>query len=219
MKIIPNKAERPALYHLLSVWVLLFFLIALIAGAQTFSSVKKIQHQIGAGADKNNLITESAVMPGVNLSDVDASLSRIKITVVVSLVFSLMVAGLGFYLMNKRSITPLNKIIAGLETIQGGNLDVTLNSGGSREIEQIESLINDISSNFQEILLLVWTHSDKSAASCHRLTEAIRQLPDNNLEMLTEIASIHQRFREMRSLISEFEFYDVTLDEDKVLAG
>lgn len=219
MKIIPDKKEGPTLYHLLAAWTLLLSLVAIIAGAQTFSGIKKIQHQIKAGTDHGNLSTEPGTRPAVNLSDVDVGLERIKKQVAVSFVFILMIAGFGFYAMNRRTIIPLNKIISGLKAIQDGNLDVTLNTGGCREIDQIESLINDISSNFQEILLLVWTHSDQSAASCHRMRKIIQQLPDSDLRILTEIASIHQRFREIRNLISEFEFYDVTLNEDKVLTS
>ena len=218
MKIIPDKKEGPTLYHLAAAGVLLLSLVAIIAGAQTFSGIRKIQHQIKAGTDHGNL-TEPGTRPAVNLSDVDAGLERIKKQTAVSFVFILIIAGFGFYAMNRRIIIPLNKIISGLKAIQDGNLDVTLNTGGCREIEQIESLINDISSNFQEILLLVWTHSDQSAASCHRMRKIIQQLPDSDLRILTEIASIHQRFREIRNLISEFEFYDVTLNEDKVLTS
>jgi methyl-accepting chemotaxis protein len=219
MKIIPNKAERPTLHHILMAWVLILILIAIVAGAQTFFGAKKIQHQIKTGVEKMNLPIASGSQCSANLSNIDVSLERIKRQAAVSLVFFLMAAVFGFYTVNKRTVIPLNKIISGLETIQDGNLDVTMNTGGCREVEKIESLINEISSNFQEILLLVWTHSDKSVASCHRITEVIRQLPNIDMELLTDVASIHQRLREMRSLVSEFEFYDVTLNEDKVLAG
>ena len=219
MKIIPDKKEGPTLYRLMAAWTLLLSLVAIIACAQTFSGIKKIQLQIKAGTDDGYLSTELGTRPAVNLSDVDAGLERIKKQTAVSFVFILIIAGFGFYAMNRRTIIPLNKIISGLKAIQDGNLDVTLNTGGCREIDQIESLINDISSNFQEILLLVWTHSDQSAASCHRMRKIIQQSPDSDLRILTEIASIHQRFREIRNLISEFEFYDVTLNEDKVLTS
>ena len=219
MKIIPDKKEGPTLYRLMVAGVLLLSLVAIIAGAQTFSGIQKIQHQIKALTDHGNSTPEPGIQPAFHLSDMDIGLERIKKQVAVSFVFILMMVGFGIYAMNRWTIIPLNKIISGLQAIQDGNLGVTLNTGGCREIEQIESLINDISTNFQEILLLVWTHSDQSAASCHRMRKIIQQLPDGDLRILAEIASIHQRFREIRNLISEFEFYDVTLNEDKVLTS
>lgn len=210
MKILPDVL--PALSRMMASWVLIFFVVAMASSIGAVVNIKNVQSRINP-----QFHGESGYFPDNDQAGIRSALTRMHLFAGVSLASTLLMAGFGFAVF-RRTVAPLNEIVAGLESIQEGNLDVTLQGAGGGETERIAVLINDISANFQEILLLIWNHSESSAVACRRLTELLRKLPDGNRE-LRETDAIQARIREIQTIIADFHFYDVSLDENKVLTG
>jgi hypothetical protein len=221
MKLLHKKAKRPglSLSQMVAIWMTVICLAVFASGVQTVVAIKQLQIPVRSGGGITISLPDSGVGALVNPGETGVDSGRIIRSMAMMFFIICLTAGLGFAAIYYQTVIPLRKIISALGSLQDGNLAVTLDSGGCREMEQIDSLLNDIASNYQETLLLVWSHCAKSADYCGHLSESIGKMSDEDRILTTEIAAIQSRIQEIQNVIGGFEFFDVSMEEDKLIGG
>lgn len=118
------------------------------------------------------------------------------------------------FLFIRNIVKPLEEVLNAARRITEGYLKETVPIRNKDEIGKIGEQINALSVNLQEILLHVWNHSRDSADILKRIS--CGDLPS---DMARDIAAVRQSMEEMQSMVKTFEYYDIRMDEDRLIAG
>ena len=118
-------------------------------------------------------------------------------------------------------VEPLDLIGKAAKKIAAGHLDETVPVGNQDEIGNIGELINDLAANLQEILLHVWNHTEDDIVLLDHICEKINTGPDNGLfpEIKQEVAFVRQDIEDMQDMVKAFDYYNIRLDNGKVIAN
>ncbi|OQX25588.1 MAG: hypothetical protein BWK80_14840 [Desulfobacteraceae bacterium IS3] len=117
------------------------------------------------------------------------------------------------FLFIRNIIEPLEEVLSAACKITEGYLKETVPIRNKDEIGKIGEQINALSVNLQEILLHVWNHSRDSADILKRISNG-----DIPSDMAHDIAAVRHSMEEMQSMVKTFEYYDIRMDEDRLMA-
>ncbi len=89
------------------------------------------------------------------------------------------------------------------------------------EIDRIGESFNDLSTNFQEVILLVWNYTQEYSAFLDRMIENAAHYPDDNfsLAIRQDIVSMLEKSQGLKEMINSFELYDVYVEENRAIAA
>lgn len=131
----------------------------------------------------------------------------------VLLVVTIVCVGVITYLFVKKILIPLRKVARAADEISQGNLNVTAPSNPGGEIGQLAEIINDLSVNFQEVLLLTGTAVGNSFSAIEKIETLLKSDTSASTEELQEQIRLLRKDMEMlSSVVKDFEFYQAQFD-------
>jgi methyl-accepting chemotaxis protein/aerotaxis receptor len=130
---------------------------------------------------------------------------------------TVLAAGFIFSAVLKRILfRPIKSLSGRVEQMAGGNLAATVPPQNQPELNALGRQINALTTNFQEILLLVWNHCDHARSLIARLESNTSGFdPKLNVHLNELGQSLHQ----MQDMVQAFEFCDVHLENGKALSN
>ncbi len=97
-----------------------------------------------------------------------------------------------------------------------GELDETVRAEPYDEIGAIGQSINDFSANLQEVLLLLWNHTQTCLSKLNSSRAERGSNPPSLAELEEKLQCVRQELEDMRSMIRSFDFYNVRLEDGKL---
>ncbi len=111
---------------------------------------------------------------------------------------------------------PLDGMVTAAKQIREGHLDVTVPVCSKDEIGQLGEIFNDLTVNFQEVLLFVGAVNGDLNHVVEKINDN-RPDPDEGNEMLHEqLDLMTEKIDEMKEMVRSFDFYHVNFDGDHV---
>jgi len=84
---------------------------------------------------------------------------------------------------------------------------------------RIAANINELALNLQEVLLLVWNLSHQDLEALDRIAARLDREPNGNRQPITnDLEFIRKDLEEMQEIVRQFEFFNVMLRNEKLLA-
>ena len=207
-----NLKKKLLIYFLLIVFVALSISLELIWEV----GEKKLKDEL-----KNGLVNEAPegeIRDAVSAIDYDTALKplkRLQIRMIIILMIVIFAVVLTLYFFIKDVADPLDEMVSTAKDISEGNLGKTVPVYSKDEIGQLGSVINDITADFQEVLLMV----GKISLSASNATDIIH----NRVEVLNEkkisgdiqkqLNVLFKDITELKSLVESFSFYHIDLDK------
>lgn len=123
------------------------------------------------------------------------------------------------YLLVRKIIGPLVRLCEAAEEVSRGNLSSTAPSGSDDEIGKLGALVNDLSSNFQEVLLAMAALVGSSKSALDKLERSLAASPMKaSSEVNEQIGFLKSDLGKIESMAKEFDFYHARLEDGKVFA-
>ncbi|MDM8515901.1 HAMP domain-containing protein [Desulfobacterales bacterium HSG16] len=164
------------------------------------------------------------------------SIIKYRVAGVTLMAFLLMLTVLHLFIRNV--VDPLDKMAIITREMAEGRLDQLLPIKTRGDIGHIGSLINELAMNLQEILLYAWNNTTYTLRildkieQCHnpenskdnRNDSCANEIRDEKIRdekmqdgVEENIGMIREHLEDMRSMIRAFDYYDVRIEDDKVL--
>ena len=143
-----------------------------------------------------------------------------RMILVMSAVFLAVIGAIVLFM--RRVIKPLDEIGRAAFKMAHGRLDEPVPVKDRNEIGKIGELINDLAIDLQEILLHVWNHTRQDIVLMERIATNMSSQPDGNgmpMDIKEDFYSVKQDIEDMRDMVKAFNYYEVRLDEEKVLVN
>jgi methyl-accepting chemotaxis protein len=212
-----RKVEAVGLRNKLS---LFFFIVTMTAIAPAIYTAVAIGNP-AAGEEtayREPGFDQAAKAPGFPTTQEKWNRFRFRVTLIAA--GAILISLILFYLFLKKIVFPLDNIETVTRKMAGGRLDelIVLEEGG--EFNKIGEQVNDLATNLQEILVNAWSLSGQALHTVDALDEINEK--ENENEVLSSKIKIHlnrlrQNVNHLRELVEGFEFYDLSLEEDKIL--
>jgi methyl-accepting chemotaxis protein len=132
---------------------------------------------------------------------------------------SVLILFMFFFIRN--IIKPLNKLEKMTREMADGRLDLLVqdSKNASCSIDVIGENVNSLAMNLQEVLLLVWNHSEHNLETVEQALKTLDSAGEIPREQLRAgLQSLKAELRQMQNLPQQFELFDVTLEGKKALA-
>jgi methyl-accepting chemotaxis protein len=200
---------------------LFFFIVSMTAIAPAIYTAIAIGNPAAGEETKyrNPGFDQAAKAPGS--VTIQEKLNRFRFRVILIAAGAILISLILFYMFFKKIVFPLDNIETVTRKKAGGRLDelIVLEEGG--EFNKIGEQVNDLATNLQEILVNAWSLSGQALQTVDVLDEINEK--ENENEVLSSKIKIHlnrlrQNVNNLRELVEGFEFYDLSLEEDKILA-
>jgi methyl-accepting chemotaxis protein len=120
----------------------------------------------------------------------------------------------------RKIILPLSKLEKMTREMADGRLDLIVqdNQNASCSIDTISENVNSLAMNLQEILLLIWNHSEHNLGALGKALETLDDESGNPEDVKANLQEIKKELLQMQELTKQFELFDVTLEGNKALA-
>ncbi|CAN2041174.1 HAMP domain-containing protein [Candidatus Magnetomoraceae bacterium gMMP-15] len=141
-----------------------------------------------------------------------------RMILVTIIVFLCVIATMFVFIHN--IVEPMDEMARVTKKMADGNLDEPVPVRNHDEIGKIAELINDLAMNLQEILLYVWNQTGQSINTLKKISEKSQSLSGKDMphEIKEDFISVQQDIEDMREMIKAFDFYDVKLDDGKIVS-
>lgn len=98
---------------------------------------------------------------------------------------------------------------------------ISVPSASGNDIGEVGGVINDLAANLQEVLLHVWHHTTHSMALIDGINKNLMKLNRHGLPqaIAEDVEGVRQNIQEMQDLVRAFEYYDIQLEDDRILAA
>ncbi len=222
-----NKKERLwAISSGLQKKTLIFFAL-LIMLASIVSGVAIYHHNKGEAA-RDTIAAMNQEASGTNKpaarSEIEARSHaglEDSLTIMTIALVSVLILFMFFFIRN--IINPLAKLEKITRQMADGRLDLLVQDQDSKNatcsIDTIGENVNSLAMNLQEVLLLVWNHSEHNLGT---VDQALKVLEDDGEipreQLKASLQSLKAELQQMQNLPQQFELFDVTLQGKKALA-
>ncbi|MBM3301647.1 MAG: HAMP domain-containing protein, partial [Deltaproteobacteria bacterium] len=122
------------------------------------------------------------------------------------------------YLLAKKIIVPLDLVTLATKDISRGDLSITVPTNPHSCLEELGQALNDLTANFQEVLLFTGTTAANSRSSVEKIEKALEsrgEKPDD--ELLEQIRGVTQDLETLGSMVEAFTFYQARFDGQTVI--
>ncbi|MDM8536125.1 hypothetical protein QUF70_05165 [Desulfobacterales bacterium HSG17] len=156
----------------------------------------------------------------------EATMYQVKIQnhIIVAIIVFLACISVILIVFMRNIIIPIEKIsrawgVAANE-LSHGHLDVTLPVLPGDDVKKIGESLNDFTVNVQEVLLHIQTHSNFIIETIEQIKQKL--LEQNEAAITPEIERdyilIRQHIHDIQEMIQAFDYYDICLENGKVMA-
>ncbi|GEM_PF-1469317 len=210
--IFTNLRKKLLIYFLLIVFVSISISLELIWEA----GETKLKDEL-----KSGVITEAPegeVREAVSAIDYDQafkSLRRLQIRMVIILAIVIFAVVLTLYFFIKDVADPLDEMVKTAKEVSKGNLGRTVPVYSKDEIGQLGSVINDITADFQEVLLMVGKISLSASDATDIIHNKVEVLKEKKIsgDIQKQLSILYKDISELKSLVESFSFYHIDLDK------
>lgn len=217
----PSSKRTSSLRRFLIVDQVLMAVCGLLALAAIAFSIKLIVdvnrdiarnagiHQIGSPEEKR-----------VAYEEYQTVLYECRNRMLVLLVVTIVCVGAITYLFLKKILIPLRKMARAADKISQGNFNVTVPSNPGGEIGQLGEIINDLSVNFQEVLLLTGTAVGNSFSAIEKIETLLKSDTSASTEQVRlQVQLLRKDMEMLSSVVKDFEFYQAQFDGRQAISG
>ena len=194
--------------------MLIFCLLALVTVAANI----KVIVDLDSGISARNKAHESSL--GEQASN-SANLSRFTedLRIRLFVLLGILVVSLGsiLYLYVTQALIPLRKVIRVTDAISKGNLSVTAPVGNNNDIGELGVAVNELSANFQEVVLLTGAAAGDAFAAIEKIEKTLNEgplTPDADLKL--QVSLLKRDMQMLSGLAKKFKFYKARFDGRKV---
>ncbi len=183
--------------------VLIFCLLALVALAANIKVIVDLDSGISARDKTHELSLGEKASNSANLSEFTEDL-RVRLFVLLGI----LAASLGsiLYLYVTRSLIPLRKVIHATDAMSKGNLSVTAPVGNDNDIGALGAAVNELSANFQEVVLLTGVTAGNSVAAIEKIEKTLNEEPlTPNADLKQQVGSIKTRHADVEQLRAKIQ--------------
>ncbi len=118
-------------------------------------------------------------------------------------------------------LKPLTEVNAVTRLMIDGHFDTLNRIKRQDEIGRLSESINDMVINMQEVLLFVWNHSRQTKDALERITGSLDASPEAE-EILPalhdDLREAYDNNEDLRSIVMSFRYFDIKLEQEKMLA-
>jgi HAMP domain-containing protein len=120
---------------------------------------------------------------------------------------------LALYFFIKEVAEPLDEMVHAAREISKGNLSTTIPIYTKDEIGQLGSIINDITADFQEVLLMVGKINNTAVGSVDAVYNRVEVLKEKEIseDIRKELMILYNNINELKLMVESFKFYQVDL--------
>lgn len=194
--------------------VLIFCLLALVAVVANIKVIVDLDSGITARNKTNELSVGQQAANSASLSEFTEDL-RIRLFVLLGI----LVASLGsiLYLYITRAVIPLRKVVYATDAMSKGNLSVTAPMDNDNDIGALGAAVNELSANFQEIVLLTGVTAGNSVAAIEKIEKTLNEESlTPNADLKQQVGAIKRDMQTLNSFVQKFKFYRASFDGRKV---
>jgi HAMP domain-containing protein len=205
-----NLKKKLLIYFLLIVVVSISMSLELIWEIGEAKLTNKIQGNFITAAEAQNI---DGVVKDFNYDQVFAPLYHLQKRMLIILAIILFCVGVALYFFIKEVAEPLDEMVHAAREISKGNLSTTIPVYTKDEIGQLGSIINDITADFQEVLLMVGKINNSAVSSVDAVYNRVEVLKEKEIteDIRKELSMLYSNINELRSLVESFKFYQVDL--------
>jgi len=158
---------------------------------------------------------------GIERQPVKLLLREIQVPLLLILLSVIAGSALALTLFYRYLIRPMGQMALTACRITEGNLDITMPEYSCCEVNELGRSFNDLSTNLQEVILLVWNYLRDSSMILDRVLESA---PDAGQEkvpppMRQDLRVIREEMRTIEQVITSFNLYDVQIIDQRAMAG
>lgn len=158
---------------------------------------------------------------GIDRQPVKILLRKIQVPLISILLFILAGSALAITLLYRHLIRPMDQMALTARRIIDGDLDISMPEYRCYEVNELGRSFNDLSTNLQEVILLVWNYLRDSKMKLDRMIEdeppqGQEQIPPL---MRQELTAIQAEMRTIEQVITSFNLYDVQIIDQRAMAG
>lgn len=214
------KRRKRAVFTNLKKKLLIYFLLIVVV---SISMSLELVWEIGEAklTDKlqDNFITEAraqninGAVEALNYEQVFAPLYHLQKRMLIILAITLFCVGVALWFFIKEVAEPLDEMVHVAREISRGNLSQTMPVHTKDEIGQLGSIINDITADFQEVLLMVGKINNSAVKSVDTVYNRVEVLQEKEItdDIRQELNVLYANIGELKSLVESFKFYQVDL--------
>jgi len=158
---------------------------------------------------------------GIDRQPVKLLLRKIQVPLLSILLFILAGSALALTLFYRYLIRPMDQMALTARRIVEGDLDISMPENSCHEVNELGRSFNDLSTNLQEVILLVWNYLRDSSMILDRMIESKPLQGQEKIPppMRKDLTAIREEMRTIEQVITSFNLYDVRIIEQRVMAG
>jgi HAMP domain-containing protein len=205
-----NLKKKLLIYFLLIVAVSISMSLELVWEIGEARLTNKIQENFVAESRARNI--EGSV-EDLNYEQVFAPLYHLQKRMLIILAITIFCVGVALWFFIKEVAGPLDEMVHAAREISRGNLSTTMPVYTKDEIGQLGSIINDITADFQEVLLMVGKINNSAVRSVDSVYNSVEVLKEKEIteDIRRELNTLYSNIGELKSLVESFKFYQVDL--------
>ncbi len=148
-------------------------------------------------------------------------LESMKLRFVALLAMGVLSFSIIIYLLVKKILLPIDKVRRMLEEMSKGNLNVSAFSHEDRSLRELAASANEVSTNFQEVLLFIGTTVGNAKVAVDRMESILNGVQGQPLseDLHEQIRVLNRDLDALGGILKGFEFYHTHFDGRKVVAN
>jgi HAMP domain-containing protein len=205
-----NLKKKLLIYFLLIVAVSVSMSLELVWEIGEAKLTDKIQENFVTEAQAQNI---DGAVKDFNYELVFAPLYHLQKRMLIILAITLFCVGVALWFFIKEVAEPLDEMVHTAREISQGNLSATMPVYTKDEIGQLGSIINDITADFQEVLLMVGKINNSAVRSVDSVYNRVEVLQEKEItdDIRQELNVLYSNIGELKELVESFKFYQVDL--------
>jgi len=146
---------------------------------------------------------------------------KIQVPLLSILIAVLLGSTLSLLFFYRYLIRPMDQMALTARQIIEGNLDISMPKYSCCEVNELGRSFNDLSTNLQEVILLVWNYLRDSSRTLDLMIENENSQGSEQIgsPMLQDLTTIREKMRTIEQVITSFDLYDVTIENQRAMAG
>jgi HAMP domain-containing protein len=214
-----KRRKRAVFTNLKKKLLIYFLLIVVVSISMSLELVWEIGEAKLTNKIQDNFITEakaqniSGAVEDLNYDQIFAPLAHLQKRMLIILAITLFCVGVALFFFIKEVAEPLDEMVHAAREISRGNLSITMPVYTKDEIGQLGSIINDITADFQEVLLMVGKINNAAVKSVDTVYNRVEVLQEKEItdDIRHELNTLYENIGELKSLVESFKFYQVDL--------
>jgi methyl-accepting chemotaxis protein WspA len=171
----------------------------------------------------NDIIGENKVVADNAMANIDDAVAAAKVSMIISLLVAVLVAGLCGLLLMRAIMAPMNRIVTILETMRTGELSSRLNLDRKDEFGAVETGFNDMMTELTALVSQAQRSSVQVTTSVTEIAATSKQQQATATETAATTTEIGATSREIaatsRDLVRTMTEVSTAADQASVLAG